>query len=151
MLDSLRPHQLQHASPPCPSLYPLVCSSSCPYTQWCHPITSSSVVLFSSCPQSFPASGSFPVNRRFTSGGWSIGASTSASELPMNIQGWSPLGWTGLVSLLSKGLSRIFSSTIIRKHQLFGALPSLWSNSHLHTWLLEKQGEIPLNPVRSLY
>ena len=151
MSDSLRPHQLQHTRPPHPSLYLLVCSSSCPYSWWCHPTISYSVILFSSCPQCFPATGSFPVNRLFTSGGQSIGASASASVLPMNTQGWSPLGWTGLVSLQSRGLLRVFSSTTIRKHQIFGALPSLWSNSHLHTWLLEKQGEIPLNPVKSLY
>ena len=100
-------------------------SNSCPLSQWCHPTMSSSVVPFS-CPQSFPASGSFPMSQLFTSGGQSIGASASASVLPMNIQGWFPLGLTGLISLLSKGLSRIFSSTTVRKHQFFSTQPSLW-------------------------
>ena len=102
------------------------------------PTTSSSVAPFSSCPQSFPASGSFPINQLFTSGGQSIGASALASVLPMNIQGWFPVGLTGLISLLSKGLSRVFSSTTIWKHYFFSAQPSLWSTSHIHTWLLEK-------------
>ena len=106
--------------------------------RWCHPTTSSSVALFSSCPQSFPASGSFPMNWLFASGGQSIGASASASVFPMNIQGWFPLGLTGLISLQSKGLSRVFSNTTIQKHQCFGAQPSLWSNCHIHTWLLDK-------------
>ena len=140
----------QHIKLPCPSTTPWACSNSCPSSWWCHPTISYSVILFS-CPQCFLATGSFPVNRLFTSGGQSIGASASASVLPMNTEGWSPLGWTGLVSLQPRGLSRVFSSTTVRKHQLFGAMPSLWYNSHLHTWLLEKQGEIPLNPIRSLY
>ena len=108
---------------------------SCPLSQWCHPITSSSVTLFSSYPQSFPASQSFPMSRFFESGGQSTGA--SASVLPMNIQGWFPLGLTDLISLQSKGLARVFSSTIIRKHQFFFAQPSLWCNSHICSWLLE--------------
>ena len=110
--------------------------NSCPLSQWCYLTISFSVTPFSSCPQSFPASASFPVSRLFASGGQSIAA--SASALPMNIQGGSPLGLTGLIFLRSKGPSRVFSSTTIQKHQFFGAQPSLWSNSHIHTWLLEK-------------
>ena len=116
---------------------PWVCSNSWPLTQWCHLTISSSVPSFSPCPQSFPASGSFPVSQIFASGGQSIGASTSASVLPMNIQDWFPLGWTGWISLLSEGLLRIFSSTTW-KHQSFTAQPSLWSNSHIRTWLQER-------------
>ena len=108
------------------------------HCQWCHPNISSSVVPFSSCPQSFPASGSFPISWLFASGGQSIRASTLAPVLPMNIQGWLPLGLTDLI-LLSKGLSRVFSSITIQKHEFFGTQPSLWSNLHMHTWLLEKQ------------
>ena len=126
---SLWPRGLQHTRLPCPSPIPRACSSSCPLSQWCHPIISSSVVAFSSCLQFFPASGSFPVSRLFASGGQSIGALASASVLPMNIQGWLPLGLTGLISLLSRGLSRVFSSTKVWKHQFFSAQPSLWSNS----------------------
>ena len=137
MSDSLRPHGLQHARLPCPSPSPRSCSNSCPSSQWCHPTNSSSVVPFSSCPQSFPALGSFPMNQLFTWGGQSIRASASASVLPMNTQDWS-LGWTGLISLQSKGLSRVFSNTTVQKHQFFNVQPSLWSNSHIHTWLLEK-------------
>ena len=110
---------------------------SCPLSWWCHPTISSSVVAFSTCPQSFPASGSFPVSWVFASGSQSIGTSASGTVLPMNFQGWFPLGLTGLISLLSKGLSRVFSRTTIWKHQFFGA-PPLWSNSHIHSWLLEK-------------
>ena len=121
--DSLRPHGLQHARLPCPSPSSRVCSNSCPLSQWCHPTISSSVFPFSSCPQSFPASGSFLVSQFFASGGQSIGV--SASVLPMNIQDWFPLRWTGLISLLSKGLSGVFSNTTVRKHQFFGAQPSL--------------------------
>ena len=121
---------------PCLLLSPGVCSDSCPLSRWIQPTTSSSVVPFSSCLQSFPPSGSFPVSQFFTSGGQSIGPSTSV--LPMNIQGWFPVGLTGLISLLSKGLSRMFSSTTVQKHQFFSAQPSLWSNSHICTWLLEK-------------
>ena len=116
MSDSLRPCSLQHARLPCPSLSPRVCSKSCPLSWWCYVTILSSVFPFSSCPQSFPASGSFPMSRLFTSGGQSIGASASASVLPgLNIQGWFPLGLSGLISLLSKGLSRVFSNTTIRK------------------------------------
>ena len=136
--DSLRPHGLQHARRPCPSVSPRACSNSCTLSQWCHPTTSSSVVPFSSCLQSFPASGSFLMSQFLTSGGQSTGASASASVLPMNIQNWSPLGWTGWISLQSKGLSRVFSNTTVQKHQFFGAQLWLWSNSHIHTWLLEK-------------
>ena len=136
--DSLWPHGLQHARPPCPSPALEVCSSSCPLSRRCHPTISSSVIPFSSCPQSFPASGSFQMSQLFSSGGQSIGVSASTSVLPMNSQDWSPLGWTGWISLQSKGLSRIFSNTTIEKHQFFGAQLSLQSNSHIHTWLLEK-------------
>ena len=136
MSDSLRPHELQHCRLPYPSLSPWLCSNSCPLSQWCHPSISSSVVSFSSCPQSFPASGSFPVSQLFTSGGQSIRA--SASVLPMSIQGWFPLGWTDLVSLLSKGLSRVFSNTTVQKCQFLGTQPYLWANSHIYIWLLEK-------------
>ena len=117
---TLRPHELQHTRPPCPSPTPGVYPKSCPLRRWCHPTTSSSVVPFSSCPQSLPASGSFPMNQFFTSGGPSIGVSASASVLPMNTQDWSPLRWTGWISLQSKGLSRVFSSTTVQKHQFFG-------------------------------
>jgi len=106
--------------------------------QWCHPTISSSVVPFSSCLQSFPASGSFPMSQVFPSGGHSTGVSASTSFLPMNTQDWFPLGLTGWISLQSKRLSRVFSNTTIQKHQFFGAQPSLWSNSHIHTWLLEE-------------
>ena len=115
--DSLKPHGLQHARLPCPSPTPGACLNSCPSNQWCHPTISSSVVPFSSHLQSFPASGSFPVSQFFMSGGQSIGASASASVLPMNIQGWFPLGWTGWISLKSKGPSRVFSNTTVQKHQ----------------------------------
>ena len=135
--DSLRPHGLQHARLPCPSLSPRVCSNSRPSSQWWHPTISSSVTPFSSCRQSFPASGSFPVSQLFTSGGQSIGASASASVLPMNIQGWFPLRLTGWTSLQSKGFSRVFDMTV-QKHQFFTAQLSLWSNSHIHIWILEK-------------
>ena len=118
--------------------YLRVCSHSCPLTQWWHPTISASVIHFSSCPQSFPASGSFPMSWLFASGGQSMGASASASVLPMNIQDWLPLGWTDWISLLSKRLSRVFSSTTIQMHQFFGAQPSLWPSSHINTWLLEK-------------
>ena len=125
MSDSLRPHGLHHARPPCLSPTPGACSNSCPSNHRCHPTISSSVIPFSSCLQSFPASGSFPVNQFFASGGQSIGASVSASVLPMNIQDWSPLGWTGWISLQSKGLSRVFSNTTVQKHKFFSAQLSL--------------------------
>ena len=137
--DSLWPHGPQHARPPCPSPTPGVYSNSCPSRQWCHPTISSSVVPFSSCLQSFPASGSFQMSQLFASGGQSIGISASTSVLPMNIQDWFPLGWTGWISLQSKGLSRVFSSTTVQ-NQFFCAQLSLWSNSHVHTRPLEKPG-----------
>ena len=136
--DSLPPHGLQHTRPPCPSPTPRACSNSCPLSRWCQPTISSSVVPFSSCLQSFLASGSFPMSQLFSWGGQSIGASASVSVPPMNTQDWFPLGSTGLISLQSKGLSRIFSNTTAQKHQFFSAQLSLWSNSHIHTWLLEK-------------
>ena len=123
--DSLQPHELQHARPPCPSPTPGVYPNPCPLSQWCHPTISSSVVPFSSCPQSFPASGSFQMSQLFASGGQSIGVSTSTSVLPMNTQDWFPLRWTGWISLQSKGLSRVFSNTIVQKHQFFSAQLSL--------------------------
>ena len=123
--DSLWSHGLEHARPPCPPPTPIVYSKSSPLSQWCHPTISSSVVPFSSCLQSFPASGSFPMSQFFESGGQSIGVSSSASVLPMNIQDWFPLGWTGWISLQSKGLSRVFSNTTVQKHQFFGTQLSL--------------------------
>ena len=123
--DCLRPHGLQHARLPHPSPTPRACSNSCPLSQWCYPTTSSSVILFSSCLQSFQASGSFPMSRFFPSGGQSIEVSASATVLPMNIQDWFPLGWTRLISLQSKGLSRVFSNTTIQNHQFFSAQLSL--------------------------
>ena len=125
--DSLWPHGLQHTRLPYPSPSPGICSNSCASSQWCHPTISSSFVPFSFCLQSFPASGSFPVSWLFTSGGQSIGASALASVLPMNIQDWFPLGWTGLISFQSKGLSRVFNTTV-QKHQFFSAQTSLWFN-----------------------
>ena len=133
----LWPHGLQYSRLLCPSLFPTVCSNSCPLSQWCHPTILSSVTSFSSCPQSFPASGSSPMSGLFTWGGQGIGVSASASVLPMIIQDLFPLGLTGLISLQSKGLSKI-SSTTAEKHKFFGAQLSLWSNSHIHMWLLEK-------------
>ena len=137
-VDSLWPHALQHARLPCPSPTPGACSNSCPSSLWCHPTVSSSVMSFSSHLQSFPASGYFQMSQFFASGGQSIGVSASALVLPMNIQDWSPLEWTSWISLQSKGLSRVFSNTTVQKHQFFGPQLSLWSNSHIHTWLLEK-------------
>ena len=134
----LQPHGLQHTRLPCPSPSPRACSSSCPLSQWCHPTISSSVVPFSSCLQSFPASGSFLVSQLFASGGQGTGASASASVLPMNIQDWFLLGLTGLILLQSKGLSRVFSNTTVQKHQFFSTQPSLWSSCYIHTWLQEK-------------
>ena len=147
--DSLWPHRLQHTRLPCPSSSPGACSNSCSLNQWCHlsfspslhsPLSdaiSSSVIPFSSCLQSFPASGSFPMSQLFVSGGQSIGASALASVLPVNIQDWFPLGWTGWI-LQSEGLSRVFCNTTVQKHLFFGTQPSIWSNSHIYTWLLEK-------------
>ena len=135
--DSLQPHELQHTRPPCPSPTPGACSNSCPVSRWCHPNISSSVIPFSSHLQSVPASGSFQMSQFFASGGQRIGVSASASVLPMNIQDWFPLGCTGLIFFLSKGLSKV-SNTTVQKHQFFSTQFSLWSNSHIHTWLLEK-------------
>ena len=136
--DSLRPHELQHARPPCPSPSPRVHSNSRPSSWWCHPAISSSVVPFSSCPQSLLASESFLMSQLFASGGQSTGVSASTSVLPKNTQDWSPLEWTGWISLQSKGLSRVFSNTTVQKHQFFSAQLSSQSNSHIHTWPLEK-------------
>ena len=135
MSDSLRLHRLQHTRLLCP-LSSGVCSNSCPLSQWYYPAISSSVTLFS-CPQSSPTSGSFQMSQFFSSAGQSIGASASASALPVNIQGWFPLGLTGLIYLQSKGLSRVFSSTRIQKHQFFSVQPSLWSICQIHTWLMK--------------
>ena len=133
MSNSLPHWEQQHARPPCPSPTPGVHSNPCPLNQWCHPTISSSVVPFSSCLHSFPASGSFQMSQLFTEGGQSIGVSASTSVLPMNIKDWFPLGWTGWISLQSKELSRVFSNTTVQKHQFFGA-----QLSHIYTWLLEK-------------
>ena len=146
MCNSLQPHGLLHARPPCTLPTPGIYSNSCPLSWWCYPTISSSVIPFSSCLQSFPASGSFPMSQFFAYIGayigQSIGASVSASVLPMNIQDWFPLGWTGWIFLQSMGLSRVFSNTTVQRHQFFGAQLSLSSNSHNHTWLLGKT--IPL-------
>ena len=123
--NSLRPHELQHTMPPCPSPIPGVYPNPHPLSQWCHPTVSSSVIPFSSCPQFSPASGSFQMSQLFASGGQTIGVSASTSVLPMNTQDWSPLEWTGWISLQSKGLSRVFSNTTVQKHQFFGAQLSL--------------------------
>ena len=136
---SLWPHGLQYTRLPCSSSSPGACSNSCPFSRWCHPTISSSVIPFSSCLQSFPASGSFQMSWLLASGGQSTGASASASILPMDIQAGFSLGLFGLISLKSKGLSRVFFNTTVWKHQFFfGIQPSLWSNSHIRTWLLEK-------------
>ena len=136
--DSLQLYGLQHVRTPCPSPTPGTYTNSCPLSPWCHPIISSSVVPFFSHLQSIPAPGSFQMSQLFASGGQSIGVSASTLVLPVNTQDWSPLGWTGWISLQSKGLSRVFSNTIVQKHQFFCAQLSLQSNSHNHTWLLEK-------------
>ena len=136
--NSLQPHGLQHPRPPCPSLTPRIYSNSYPLNQWCYPTISSSVIPFSSHLQSFPASGSFPMNQFFASDGQRIGVSALASVLPMNIQDWFPIRLTGWISLQSKGLSRVFSNTAVQRYQFFSARLSLKSNSHIHTWLLEK-------------
>ena len=136
--NSLWPHGLQHARPPCPSPTPGVYSNSCPLCWWCHQTISSSVIPFSSCLQSFPASGSFQMSQFLVSGGQSIVLSASASVLPINIQDRFPLGWTDWISFLSKGLSTVFSNTTVQKHQFFSAQLSSQSNSHTQAWLLEK-------------
>ena len=135
--DFLQPHGLQHARPPCPSPTPGVHPNSCPLSRWCHPAISSSVAPFSSCLQSFPASGSLQMSQFFASGGQSSGVPASASVLPVNIQDWFPSGLTGWVSLQSKGLSRVFCSITIQKHQFFVIQPSLCSKSPVLTWWLE--------------
>ena len=137
MFDSLQPHRLQHARPPCPLPTPGACSNSCSSSQWCHPTISSSVIPFS-CLPSFPAKESFQMSQLFAWSGQSTGVSTLASFLPKKSQDWSPLEWTGWISLQSKGLSRVFSNTTFPKHQFFSAQLSSQSNSHIHTWLLEK-------------
>ena len=134
----LWPHGLQLARLPCPKLSPRVCSNSWLLSRWCHPTISSSVIPFSFCPQSFPPSGSFLMSQFFASGGQSFGVSASASVIPIHIHGWFTLGLTGLISLLSKGLSRVFFNMTVQKHQFFGAQLSSPSKSHIHTWLLEK-------------
>ena len=139
MSNSLQPHGPQNARLPCSSTTPGACSNSCSWSRWCHPTISSSVIPFSSCLQSFPASESFPASQLFVSGGQSIAVSASASVLPVNSQDWFPLGLTGLIFLYSKGLSRVFSNTTVQKHQFYSTQLSLWSNSHIHTRLLEKQ------------
>ena len=138
MFDSLWPRGLQHARLPCPSPIPGAYSNSGPLNLCCHPTISSSVTRFSCSLQANPASGYFPVSQLFASGGQSIGVSALASVLPMNTQDWSPLRWTGWISLQSKGLSRVFSNTTVHKHQFFSAQLSLYSSSYIHTWLLEK-------------
>ena len=135
--DSLRPHELQHTRPPCPSPTPGVHSNSCPSSRWCHPAISSSVVPYSSCPQSLPASESFPMSQLFTWSDQSIGVSALASFLPKNTQDWS-LEWTSWIILQSKGLSRVFSNTTVQKHQFFDTQLSLQFTSHIHTWPLGK-------------
>ena len=136
--DSLWPHELQHARPPCPSPSPRVQPNSCLSSRWCHLAISSSVIPFSSCPQSLPASESFPMSQHFAWGGQSIGVSALASYLPKNTRDWSPLEWTGWISLQSKELWRVFSNTIVQKHQFFSIQPSSQSNFYIHMWLLEK-------------
>ena len=138
MSDSLRPHELEHARLPCPSPTPRVHSDSRPSSQWRHPAISSSVVPFSSCRQSLPASESFPMSQLFSWGSQSIGVSTLASFLPKKSQGWSPSEWTGWISLQSKGLSRVFSNITVQKHQFFSTQISSQSNSHIHTWPQQK-------------
>jgi len=135
---TLWPYEPQHTRPPCPSSTPGIHSNLCALCQWCHPAISSSVIPFSSCPKSFPTSGSFQMSQFFTWGGQSIGVSASASVLPMNTQDWSPLGWTGWISLQSKGLSRVFSNSTAKKHQFFCIQLSSQSNCYIHTWPLEK-------------
>ena len=138
MSSSLWPYESSHARPACPSPTPGVYPNPCPLSWWCHPAISSSVIPFSSCPQSLPASGSFPMSQLFAWGAQSIGVSASASVLPKNTQDWCPLGWTCWISLQSKGLSRVFSNTTVKKHRFFSAQLSSQSNSHIYTWPREK-------------
>ena len=142
MSSSLWPHRLQYTRLPCPSPTSRAYSNSCPLSQWCHPTISSSVILFWSCLQSFPASGFFQMSQFLASGGQSTGVSASTLILPMNIQNWFPLGLTDWISLRSKGLSRVFINTTVEKHQFFSTQLSLWSNSHIHTWLFLWWSEI---------
>ena len=139
--DSLWPHESQHSRPPCPSPTPGVYRNSCPLSQWCHPAISSSVAPFSSCSQSLPASGSFPMSQLFTWGDQSTGVSASASVLPMNTRDWSPLGWTGWISLQSKGLSRVFSNNTVQKHQFFGH--SAYMNREIMYWMSPNESFVP--------
>ena len=154
--DSLRPHELQHSRPPCPSPTPRVPSDSRPSSPWCHPAISSSVISFSSCPQSLTASESFPMSQLFAWGGQSTGVSALASFFPKNSQGWSPLGWTGWISLHSTGLSGVFSNTTVQKHQFFGGQPlyvptltpiyDYWKNHSFDcTDLCQQSGVSPFN------
>ena len=136
--DSLWPHESQHARLPCSSPTPGVHPNQCPSSQWCHPTISSSVVPFFSCPQSLPASKSFPMSQLFAWGGQSTGVSALASFLPKKAQGWSPSEWTAWISLQSKGLSRVFFNTTVQKHQFFSTQLSSQSNCHIHTWPQEK-------------
>ena len=136
--NSLWPHEPQHARPPCPLSTAGAYPNPCPLTRWCHPTISSSVIPFSSCHQSFPTSGSFQMSQLIASGGQSIAVSVSTWVLPNNTQEWSPLEWTGWISLQSNGLSRVFFNTAVQKHYFFSTHLSLYSNSHIHTWLLEK-------------
>ena len=136
--DSLPPHGIQHARLPCPLSNPRACSNSHPSSWWCHPTISFSVTPFSSCLQSFPASGSFQMSQLFSLGGQSTGVLASTSVLPMNTQDWSPSKWTGWISLQSKGFSRVFFNTTVQKQQFFSTQLSSQSNSHIHTWPLEK-------------
>ena len=138
MSNSLQPHESQHARPPCPSPTPGIHSNSCLSSWWCHPAISSSVISFSSCAQFLPATESFPISQLFAWGGQSTGVSALASVLQMNTHGWSPLEWSGWISLQSKGLSRVFSNTTVQKHQFFSAQLSSQSNSRIHTWPLER-------------
>ena len=138
LCSTLRRHESQQTRPLCPSPTPRVYSNTCPSSQWYHLAISSSAIPFSSCPQSLPASGSFPMSQLFTWGGLSIGVLASASVLPVNTQDWSPFGWTGWISLQSQGFSTVFYNTTVEKHQFFGAQLSSQSNSHIHTWPLEK-------------
>ena len=135
---TLQPHELQHARLPCPSPTPAAYSNSCSWNRWCHPTISSSVIPFSSHLLSFPASGSFQMSQFFAAGSQSVEVSASASVLPVNIQDWFPLGWTGWISLQFKELSRVFSNITVQKLQFFSAQLSSQSNSHIYTWLLEK-------------
>ena len=150
MSDSLRPHESHHAKPPCPSPTPRVHSDSGPSSQWCHPAISSSVVPFFSCPQSLPASGSFQMSHFFATGGQSIGASASAALLPMNTQGWSPLEWTGWISLLSKGLSRVFSSTTVQKHQIRSDQSLSCVRLFATPWIAARQASLSITNSQSL-